>query len=319
MLVVLDPGFFREEGCTSADPQRRARAMQALLERLTEANRLLASGGAALVVAVTRAADGGREVVRWFDSVYQREARVIEQEAGRPVRQALDRLREHRKRGRTLAGVPLQGSMYGVAMMADWGPLGGSWREGLEQVLAASVVAAASEGSRVLFLGHRILGRNACDRSSDSVELVEVLRWRLTVAIQGAPTMVVPCVGNLRHLNVEWTRRMDERLPERNGPGLHPYCPPPRWRNSQTRVWGTQQGRPCWIDAQGQGWARPATGGGYHWDVYLTSQAAERIGLAQINVTRHGVLPGEGEAGDLHHVPKEKRARIKDRSGWACP
>jgi hypothetical protein len=206
---------------------------------------LLACSGAALVAAVGALA--------WFDTVYRLEARAIEGAADRLLKQALTRLREHRKKGRTLPSVPLQGKMYGVTMMANWAPLGRSWRSDLERVLAASVVTAAAEENPVVFLCHRIEGRNARDQSSEHVSLVEVLRWRLAV------------------------------------------------------------------DAQGQGWARPSTGGGYHWDVYLTAQAEDRIGLAQINITQHGAPAGQGRPGDLHHVPKDKRPRLRDQSGWRCP
>jgi hypothetical protein len=309
MLVVLDPGFFREQDIDSGDTARREAASRRLLARLNDANSLLARPRARLVVAV--------DTFAWFDTVYRHEAHTIANAADRPLRQALDRLREHRKSGRTVQAVTLAGQMWGVKLMADWLPFGRSWRAELERVLAASVVAAAREGLPVVFLCHRIEGRNVVDRSSANVELVEVLRWRLSVAVRGASPAVIPCVGRQRHLDVPWTRRIDDRLPDQHGPGLHPYCPPLRWMHSQTTVWGTHQSRPCWLDAQAQ-WARPSTGGGYHWDVFLNQEQAARIGLSQINITQYGAPDEQGRPGDLHHVPRKKQQALRDGSGWRC-
>lgn len=257
--------------------------------------------------------------LRWFDAIYQNEARALKDVAQRPLKQALARLREHRKQGRKLPATELAGKIWGVPLMADWVKFGRPWRTELERVLAASVHTATQEQVPVVFLCHRIEGRNARDQSSEDVELLEVLRWRLTAALRGAPTMTVPCVGKRRHLDVPWTRRMDDRLPDRHGPGRHPYCPPRRWMNSQTKVWATHQSRPCWLDAHGQWWARPGTGGGYHWDVYLNANEATRIGLSQINVTQYGASAGQGEPGDLHHVPTKKRHLLRETAGWRCP
>lgn len=311
MLVVLDPGFFREDGIDSTDAARRSVASLRLRERLDDANSLLLQPATQLVVAV--------DSLRWFDSIYRYEARAIEDVAERPLKQALARLREHRKHGRTLSPTVLLGKMWGVALMADWLPLGRTWRAQLESVLAAAVQTAARESLPLLFLCNRINGRNVRDRSSKEVELMEVLRWRLSASIRGAPPTTVPCVGKRRHVEVPWTRRMDDRLPDLHGPGRHPYCPLPDWMNSQTKVWGTHQSRPCWLDAQRQWWARPATGGGYHWDVYLNSDETTRLGLPQVNITQHGAPADQGEPGDLHHVPTKKRHALKETSGWRCP
>lgn len=309
-LVVLDPGFFREDGLQSADAQVFAEAERRLRVRLDDANRVLR--GRTLVV--------GTQEIPWLDTVYHREVRGMQSRLGREAKTAIDQLfREHKRSGLSLSPVVPQGAFWGVAMMADWLALGGGWRENLEYVLAATAHAAQARGEDALFLCHQILGRNAADRSSNTVELIEVLRWRVTVSVRGAKTTVLPCVAHPRHIDVPWTRRMDPRLPDATGPGLHPYCPPPRWKHSGTTVTRTLQSRPCWIDAHDQGWARPATGKGYHWDVYLTAPNSTRIGLSQINVTRHGVPSNEGQPGDLHHVPSEKQHAIRSRTGWRCP
>ena len=252
-LVVLDPGFFREDGLQSPDPATVLAARQRLRERLDDANRILQ--GRTLVV-------GTREV-HWLDEIYRREVRDRFAGGERALQQALDRMfRDHRREGATLAPIPPIGAFWGVVMMADWPPLGDGWRGGLERVPAATAHEAEQRGVDALFLCHRILGRNAHDRSAGGVELVEVLRWRVSVSVRGAKPRVLPCVSQPRHLQVPWTRRMDARLPDASGSGLHPYCPPPTWKHSATVVNRTAHSRPCWVDAQGQFWARPSTGRG---------------------------------------------------------
>ena len=309
MLVVLDPGFFREDGVRAVDAAVRAQAQRRLQQRLDDANRILL--GKTLVVATPG--------VTWLDAIYQREVRDLPVANDPRLRAAIDRIfRDHRRAGAVLPPVAPVGVMWGVAMMSEWQPLGGGWRAPMEQILAATTVYAAEHEQPVAFLCHRILGRNAMDRSSGGVELIEVLRWRLSVSVRGAPPTVFPCVSTPRNLVVDWTRRMDGRLPELHGPGLHPYCAPPGWKNSNTPVWRTHQSRPCWLDAQEQWWARPATGGGYHWDVYLNADQSARVGLHQINVTQHGAPADQGQPGDLHHVPGDKKHAIKNTSGWNC-
>jgi len=310
MLVVIDPGFFREVGLQDPNTKVRATAYARLRARLDDANRLLH----------TRSLVLGTPQVAWLDGVYRREVLPILAQEDRALLQAVDRMfRDHRRVGRTLAAVVPRGRMWGVEMMAGGPRSGTPWLPELQRVLAATVATAHQEQTSALFLCHRIEGRNVCDRSSGGVELVEVLRWRLTIANQGSPTTVLPCVSRERHLTVPWTRRMDERLPDEHGPGRHPYCPPPTWHNSKTVVHRTAYSKPCWEDAQGQSWARPSTGSGYHWDVFLTPANAEQIGLSQINVTQHGAPSGQGAAGDLHHVPANKRHALRSEHGWRCP
>lgn len=106
MLVVLDPGFFREDGIDSPEPDRRADASSRLLGRLNDANLLLARPGARLVVTVGDLA--------WFDTIYRQDARKIADVADRPLKQAFARMWEHHRAGRKLPDVVLQGKMWGV-------------------------------------------------------------------------------------------------------------------------------------------------------------------------------------------------------------
>lgn len=309
-FVVLDPGFFREKGLNAVDPRDRDAARERLRRRVDDGNRVL--NGRRLV--------GGTDTVPWLKTVYVREVKPLKGLADRELTQALDQMFLERRHAKyTLRDIAVQGQMWGVGMMAGWPALGGSWQSPLQEVLAATVMAAMQEQTDALFLCHRILGRNARHHSANGVELVEVLRWRLTVAIRGATTLVIPCVGKPRHIDVPWTRRLDDRLPDQHGPGLHPYCPPPGWRNSKVTVHRTAQSRPCWVDSGDQHWARPSTGGGHHWDVYLNQSQQSRIGLSQVNVTQHGAPIDEGRPGDLHHVPSNKRHALKNTSGWTCP
>lgn len=83
----------------------------------------------------------------------------------------------------------------------------------------------------------------------------------------------------------------------------------------------TMESKPVYLDAKGNGWARPNIneGKGHHWDVYIRDAAlAERIGLDQLNVVEVGAPPKEGPPGSIHHVPAKKKGRLLDDSGWTC-
>jgi len=85
-------------------------------------------------------------------------------------------------------------------------------------------------------------------------------------------------------------------------------------------VWKTLESKPCWIDSNGLGWARPRTGGGYHWDVFLKNHTAicEAAGVDQVNVVQHGAPSEQGVAGAIHHAG-EKKGRLNKELSWSCP
>lgn len=83
-------------------------------------------------------------------------------------------------------------------------------------------------------------------------------------------------------------------------------------------VFRTHEARPAWLDARGNAWAKPSTGGGYHWDVYLSPELDDEYGLGQLNIVAWGGPPAEGLPGSLHHVPGHKQGRLKKKTGWTC-
>ena len=302
-LLVLDPGFFLQPELSGGAAEER------LLRRVEDANLLLRLPGFSLLSKVGD--------LDYFGEVYRSEGPDLSG-AGRSLKQAVDRLREFARRGRVLPRVPVAGRVWGVRELAAWSGLGKDWTDIVTEVLGAALLQERPEDVAVLC--NHIEGRNARERSSGGVELIEVTRWRLYAALQGRSPAAVRWIARPRHVEAPFSIRMDGRLPAAPCPGAHPFCLPPGWERRSTRVWAVHSARPCWIDAQGNAWARPATGGGYHWDVYLKAPALhQRIGLNPINVTQHGAPPGQGQPGDLHHVPTGKQGRLKDRSGWSCP
>lgn len=141
--------------------------------------------------------------------------------------------------------------------------------------------------------------------------------WNLRVQVPGVELRRVPAVANRRNITVPWTTRFDEKLPAENEAAF-PFCPPSDWLKSNVRAFETHQSRPAWLDAKGNHWACPATGWGYHWDVYLESRLADGYGLDQLNIVRWGAPSEEGATGSIHHVPKEKKQSLKKRTGWSC-
>jgi hypothetical protein len=148
-------------------------------------------------------------------------------------------------------------------------------------------------------------------------------RWVVQVHVKGAEPTAIPCVHCRRNLRegLRWTTRFDPRLPAEADGAKYPFCPPRNWWRRDVAVVQTQESRPVWVDQKNYGWARPNISGGqgHHWDVYITdTNVAERIGLAQLNIVEFGAPVGEGEPGSIHHLPKQKRARLRDDGGWSC-
>ena len=80
----------------------------------------------------------------------------------------------------------------------------------------------------------------------------------------------------------------------------------------------THESRPTWRDRKSNHWARPATGGGHHWDVYLEPSLAEEYGLGQLNIVQWSAPASEGAPGSIHHVPTSKKSRLRKKTGWSC-
>ena len=305
MLVVLDPALF-----PSVDYATRTEHADAELRaRMDHANAVMAALAKRGPARVVRSV-GTTHV---WDKLYSDAIRPISKRLTPATLGALDRLRAHALAGRGLPEPRGIGQCNGARVMftnSGWLPI-------MERVLFACALA----NEPVYLIVARILGRNIEDRSADGVELHEVTRFRLHLTVKGAPPRAVECVSRARHVNVPWSARLDARLPDALLDGARcPFCPPKDWQRFRTTVWRTRESRPCWLDAHGGAWARPRTGGAYHWDVYLENRSlVERIGLDQLNIVEFGAPPAQGKVGALHHVPSGKKARIRDNDpSWEC-
>lgn len=178
--------------------------------------------------------------------------------------------------------------------------------------------SATGESDEVVVVGALVLGRNAENRSSeDGTELVERTRWRVYAHLEECAPVAIDVLVHTRNIDERWTTRFDPRLP-RSRPC--PFCVPREWHQRRTAVWKTLESKPCWIDSNGLGWARPRTGGGYHWDVFLKNHTAicKDAGVDQVNVVQHGAPSEQGVAGAIHHAG-DKKGRLNEALSWSCP
>lgn len=234
-----------------------------------------------------------------------------------PGGQAQRALRELRKLGRPVAGLPATPQhrvlVWGFTPQARGGLFSGDWPERM----AEAAVRTALTQQRVILLVRRVPGRNLIVHRHAAITLDEITRWKLYVRPPTLGPVAIDCCSHPRHLEVPWTIRMDWRLPDQ---GRYPYCAPQRWKSAQTPVFVTSKSRPAWVDALGNEWARPNIqgGAGYHWDVYVNANQESRLGLGQLNVVAFGGPPSESAPGSIHHMKAAKRAHFKDR-GWTCP
>ncbi|HZZ93425.1 MAG TPA: hypothetical protein VFE23_12760 [Usitatibacter sp.] len=187
--------------------------------------------------------------------------------------------------------------------------LSAEWLEIMERV----VVRAAIDGRPLFLATARLLTRNVRRHASDGVALEEVTRWRVAVQLPNAAghKIKIPCVQTKRQIDCPWTTRFDQRLPHASPQSLLPFCPPARWWDYKVAAVQTIRAKPCFVDCYGNGWTRPRTGGGYHWDVFLRQQHTEHFGLDHLNICEHGLPANQGVAGRIHHVPPDKAPHLK--------
>lgn len=232
-------------------------------------------------------------------------------------------LRELRKRGRPPHGVPplgpAAGRVYGLRTMFDLDALGPGWLGRMTKALAR----ASFTGAPTVLLTRRMQGRNLRSHAAANSQLDEVTRWFLYLHLSGSAPRSIHCVHHPRNLSpdLRWTTRFDWRLPAAEDGARYPFCPPPAWWKQCTPAVTTMRSKPVFLDAKGNGWARPniERGSGHHWDVYIADvELARRIGLDQLNIVEVGAPPSEGSPGSIHHVPGKKEGRRREHSGWSC-
>jgi hypothetical protein len=186
--------------------------------------------------------------------------------------------------------------------------------------MALAVIRAVSCGQPVVMFCRRVHGRNLVIHAAGNSTLHENTRWVLHVQPSGVGPRQVLCVHHPRNLRERWTSRFDWRLPTASDRARYAFCVPDEWWKGSTVAFRTVSSKPAWIDAHGNGWARPNINGGagYHWDVFIqNAHAKQAIGVDQINVVEFGAPSTEGRPGHLHHVPSAKKAIVTD-AGWSC-
>lgn len=210
---------------------------------------------------------------------------------------------------------PTRIRMWGVKPLFGWSRLGPAWLERMTRLLHRCTLL----DQRIVLVSRLFEGRNQITHFAGRCELIEKTRWRVYVQAPGKPLCAIPCIQHPRSLAMEWTARFDERLPAHEDQARYPFCPPEKWWRRATVVRRTVESKPAWVDKLGNAWARPATGGGYHWDVYIGDpNLSESIGLDQLNIVQWGAPESEGPAGHIRHVPGNKASRLKDDTGWTC-
>lgn len=285
MLAILDPVLF--------DP-----AAPLTIGSLDELIRLLRRKGAQI------------PDVAWYWKKVQLE--LIQPLHARPEYRELDRLRDF-VRPVALSPLPRRVSVWSFRQM--FGVLGERWVD----IMARLVTGAVLSGEETVLLTHLRQNRNLMvHQGPGKCTAEEKTCWDLRVQPAGDDTTRVPVVCRERNLDVPWTCRLDDRLPAEADRASFAFCPPPEWYKTSVEVVTTHEARPTWRDQKGNHWARPATGEGYHWDVYLTRSLEEEYGLGQLNVVQWGAPSKEGLPGSRHHVPGRKKSRLKKETGWRC-
>jgi hypothetical protein len=187
--------------------------------------------------------------------------------------------------------------------------------------MALAVIRALSSGQETVMFSRRLIGRNLVVHRTVNCTLHENTRWLLHVQPCGVGHRHVLCVYHPRNLSERWTTRFDWRLPSISDGARYPFFAPDHWWKGSTKAVRTICSKPAWVDARGNGWARPNinNGAGYHWDVFIQDlQTQQEIGVNQINVVEFGAPHSEGCPGSLHHTPSAKQSSVQDK-GWECP
>jgi hypothetical protein len=306
VIAILDPALFRIENISIQE-------LSALRRILEDVERVLRRCEARVPNVGWYWAELQKQLVRPLLRAVQalRPEKSEEQQVLRGLQASVDSLRS---RAGYVSFTDPSGPVrtWGVKPLFEW--LSPEWHQIMRRVLLGCVTSEED----LLLVVRLCEGRNLETIRHGHARIYLKTRWRVSIQHAGK-TSRIPCVRNLRNLDVPWTCRLDEHLPSTFEHASHPFCPPVRWDKRDTVVQGTHTSVPAWIDGLGNGWAPPSTGGGYHWDVFLVHALEEQIGLSPINVTRWGGPPVQGVSGDLHHVPRVKRSRLRTEAGWSCP
>lgn len=258
----------------------------------------------------------------YWPALWQELGASLQRTLKRPrAKLALDELRSFgcAPRAIPVLEAPPRGRMLGARHMFEIEQLSPTWLDRMTLALAR----ASASGIPTILLTRRMIGRNLQVHQVENSRIEEVTRWVVYLSMSGGPPRAVYCIHHPRNLppSLRWTTRYDWRLPASVDGAKHPFCPPAAWWKGAVPAVKTVESKPAFLDAMGNGWARPNIndGRGYHWDVYLSDpNLKERIGLSQLNIVGFGGPPGEKEPGAIHHASQKKMGRLRDESGWQC-
>jgi hypothetical protein len=288
MLVILDPFLF-------------------------DGNRPVDRHALESIVRLMRHVRGSIPGVRWYWDKVSRECigPLVRAMTDRTYLMHLDELR-HWTRDIRLPDAPRRITVWNFRTL--FAGLGPTWSDTMLRIVSGCVLT----GEPTILITCIRNGRNGIEHRHGHVVCVEKTCWNLRIRPEGHALTRIPCVCSLRNLTVPWTCRYDDCLPATADGAAFTFCPHPAWEKTSTEVFRTHEARHAWIDGRGNAWAKPSTGNGHHWDVYLAPDLEEAYGLGQLNIVVWGAPAKEGPAGGLHHVPEKKEGRLKKQTGWTC-
>jgi hypothetical protein len=234
MIVVIDPAVLLFDGQGGAPTRDEEKELEAAIDDL---------------VRLCRGVDAVIPNVDWYWRPLQSElVRPLVRGAREPrLRQGLDALGRF-ARAVPLPALPTTGEirMWGMRPLFAWGRLPAAWHEIMKRLLVGCVLL----GEPVVLATRLFAGRNLVRHAVGRTTLAEKTRWRIMLHVPGCPPRAVPCVRSRRNVDVKWTTRFDERLPDG---GHYPFCPPDRWWRRDVLAQRTFKSKPCWIDRFGSG------------------------------------------------------------------
>lgn len=149
-----------------------------------------------------------------------------------------------------------------------------------------------------------IEGRNLKRQSVHHCIIWEKTHWNIYIQQNGqALAAPIPCVSSMRNIEVPWTRRYDDYLPDTADAAGLAFVPKQNWDDVKTKVIKTVESKPTWVDINDNGWSDTNTPGqGHHWDVYLTlTHLRTKFRSNYVNITKWGTNDRKKQPGSIHH------------------
>lgn len=155
--------------------------------------------------------------------------------------------------------------------------------------------------------------RNIKIHATKDCRIYEKTIWQIYVRPYLSGTdYPVPCISNIRNIDVDWTRRYDDYLPDTAPNNGLAFLPPADWESQSLVAVHTRNSKPVWLDAGLNGWSSTNTpGSGHHWDVFVHDpRVIKSLGhlfttkdgyTNHINITRFGTNDRNKIAGEHHH------------------